>query len=97
MSRYFAHFIVLADPAKEFNEFSPNPYLKRIKPLTDIFSRRATMSVRLICPNLNCRKLLSVPDEMRGMQVKCQHCQTTFRVPEAPQLKTQPTIKLAAK
>lgn len=41
------------------------------------------MAVQLICPNLRCRKLLSVPDEVRGKMVKCQHCQTSFRVPEA--------------
>lgn len=41
------------------------------------------MSVQIICPNLKCRRILAVPDEVRGKIVKCQHCQTTFRVPEA--------------
>ena len=40
------------------------------------------MAVQLICPNLLCRKFLSVPDNVRGKLVKCQHCQTAFRVPE---------------
>ncbi|HSU69189.1 MAG TPA: hypothetical protein VLJ39_20055 [Tepidisphaeraceae bacterium] len=40
------------------------------------------MAVQLICPNLRCRKFLSVPDDVRGKLVKCQHCQSTFRVPE---------------
>jgi LSD1 subclass zinc finger protein len=40
------------------------------------------MAVQIICPNLQCRKILSVPEEVRGKQVKCQYCQTTFRVPE---------------
>ncbi len=40
------------------------------------------MPVQLICPNLRCRKLLSVPDDVRGKLVKCQHCQSMFRVPE---------------
>lgn len=40
------------------------------------------MPVQLICPNLRCRKILSVPDEVRGKLVKCQHCQTMFRVPD---------------
>ena len=39
------------------------------------------MPCQLICPNLRCRKILSVPEEMRGKVVKCQHCQTSFRVP----------------
>lgn len=42
------------------------------------------MSVQLICPNLRCRKFLSVPDEVRGKLVRCQHCQQMFRVPESP-------------
>ena len=40
------------------------------------------MPVTLLCPNLRCRKILSVPDDVRGKMVKCQHCQNTFRVPE---------------
>jgi hypothetical protein len=39
------------------------------------------MPCQLICPNLRCRKILSVPDEMRGKVVKCQQCQTSCRVP----------------
>ena len=41
------------------------------------------MPCQLICPNLRCRKILSVPDEVRGKLVKCQHCSTMFRVPDA--------------
>jgi len=37
----------------------------------------------LICPNLRCRKVLSVPDEVRGKTVRCQHCQCMIRVPIA--------------
>ncbi len=40
------------------------------------------MPVQMICPNLRCRKFLSVPEEVRGKLVKCQQCQTMFRVPE---------------
>ncbi|HEV2295960.1 MAG TPA: hypothetical protein VGR35_19095 [Tepidisphaeraceae bacterium] len=40
------------------------------------------MPVQLICPNLRCRKILAVPEDVRGKLVKCQHCQTMFRVPE---------------
>ncbi len=41
------------------------------------------MPCQLICPNLRCRKILSVPEEVRGKLVKCQYCQTMFRVPES--------------
>jgi hypothetical protein len=39
------------------------------------------MAVQLICPSLRCRKILTVPEEVRGKLVKCQYCQTQFRVP----------------
>ena len=41
------------------------------------------MPVQMLCPNLRCRKILSVPDAVRGKLVKCQHCQSNFRVPDA--------------
>jgi LSD1 subclass zinc finger protein len=60
--------------------------------MTDKRRGEASMPVKMICPNLKCRKILSVPDEVRGKQVKCQYCQTTFRVPSAP-LKPQTSAK----
>jgi hypothetical protein len=53
------------------------------------------MSVQLICPSLRCRKFLSVPDEVRGKLVKCQHCQTMFRVPDGK--RPEPVTAGAAK
>lgn len=49
---------------------------------TDMMVVSATAPIQCICPNLRCRKCLSVPDEIRGKLVKCQHCQTVFRVPQ---------------
>lgn len=43
------------------------------------------MAAQVMCPNLRCRKILSVPDEARGRVVKCQYCQTLLRVPESKQ------------
>ena len=40
------------------------------------------MAVMLLCPNIRCRKVLSVPEDVRGKTVKCQHCQTIVRVPQ---------------
>lgn len=55
------------------------------------------MPVQLICPNLRCRKILAVPDDVRGKLVKCQHCTTMFRVPESrPQLVTAAVTAAAA-
>ena len=38
-------------------------------------------TVRLMCPNLVCRSLLSVPESARGKTVKCGACATNMRVP----------------
>ena len=40
------------------------------------------MTVQMLCPNLRCRKVLSVPVAVRGKVVKCQHCEILFKVPE---------------
>lgn len=42
------------------------------------------MPAQIVCPNLRCRQLLSVPDEVRGKVVKCKNCQTVLRVPADP-------------
>jgi hypothetical protein len=48
------------------------------------------MPCQLICPNLRCRKILSVPDEARGKLVRCQHCKTMFRVPDTKRAEGPP-------
>lgn len=48
------------------------------------------MAVQMLCPNLRCRKFLTVPDDVRGKLVKCQACQTMFRVPERAGKKPEP-------
>ncbi len=39
-------------------------------------------TLRIMCPNLACRKVLSVPALARGKTVRCHNCSTTFRVPK---------------
>lgn len=41
------------------------------------------MPAQVMCPNLRCRKILSVPDDARGKVVKCQACQSLLRVPDS--------------
>lgn len=41
-------------------------------------------TVRLMCPNLTCRKILAVPRSARGKTVRCRSCGTNIRVPSAP-------------
>jgi hypothetical protein len=64
--------------------FSPirNPQSSRPSAFDPIMTFGASMPVQVICPSLTCRKILAVPEEVRGKLVKCQHCQTAFRVPE---------------
>lgn len=37
--------------------------------------------IRLICPNLTCRTILSVPAAARGKDVRCRACGTKLRIP----------------
>ena len=37
--------------------------------------------VRMICPNLLCRAILSVPTHARGKSVRCRQCGTRIRIP----------------
>ncbi len=37
--------------------------------------------VRIMCPNLTCRKVLAIPEVARGRTVRCKSCGTTIRIP----------------
>ncbi|MCC5830336.1 MAG: hypothetical protein JJU36_12900 [Phycisphaeraceae bacterium] len=37
--------------------------------------------VRLICPNLQCKSILSVPASARGKAVRCRQCGTKVHIP----------------
>jgi hypothetical protein len=43
--------------------------------------RMSSSVVRLICPNLKCRKILSVPDSARGKKVRCRGCGMRVEIP----------------
>ncbi|MEX2213676.1 MAG: hypothetical protein WD768_06090 [Phycisphaeraceae bacterium] len=45
--------------------------------------------IRLICPNLLCRTILSVPAGARGKDVRCRACGAKVRIP-APAVKPAP-------
>lgn len=44
----------------------------------------AEESVRIMCPNLLCRKVLAVPQSARGKTVRCRACSTAIRIPPKP-------------
>lgn len=38
-------------------------------------------AIRVMCPNLTCRKILAVPSSARGKTVRCKGCATNIRIP----------------
>ncbi len=51
----------------------------------------ATSTVRIMCPNLVCRKVLAVPESCRGKTVRCKTCGTNIRVPQKQVTAAAPT------
>ena len=43
----------------------------------------ASENVRILCPNLSCRKVLAVPAAARGKTVRCRNCGTNIKIPKA--------------
>lgn len=37
--------------------------------------------IRVLCPNLTCRRALAVPSDARGKLIRCRTCGMTVRVP----------------
>jgi DNA-directed RNA polymerase subunit RPC12/RpoP len=54
----------------------------------------SSAAIRLICPNLRCRALLSVPPTARGKNVRCRQCGTRIQVPDKG--KPKPTAPAAS-
>lgn len=38
--------------------------------------------IRIMCPNLTCKKVLAVPQAARGKTIRCRSCSMNIRVPE---------------
>lgn len=48
--------------------------------------------IRMMCPNLRCRRILAVPPSARGKTVRCGRCGTSAEVPnESTQRRSQPS------
>ncbi len=43
----------------------------------------STENVRILCPNLTCRRVLAVPTAARGKIVRCKNCGTNIKIPMA--------------
>ena len=50
-------------------------------------------TLRIMCPNLTCKKILAVPASARGKTVRCRGCATNIRVPAAEEGKAAPAEK----
>ncbi len=60
--------------------------------MVDTLAMSLGEQIRLKCPNLRCRRILSVPAHTRGKVVRCKHCQTLLRVPApAPPSAAEPS------
>ena len=47
--------------------------------------------IRLMCPNLKCKSVLSVPKEARGRLIRCRNCGSTIQVPQrSPKAQDKP-------
>ncbi len=54
----------------------------------------ASPAIRMICPNLRCRTVLSVPPTARGKKVRCRQCGTRIQVPDKPSSKKPATAPI---
>lgn len=50
-------------------------------------------TIRIMCPNLVCRRVLAVPDTARGRVVRCRGCGSTIKVPNKAAPKPPPTAE----
>ncbi|MFN9993759.1 MAG: hypothetical protein ACK54H_10465 [Phycisphaerales bacterium] len=44
--------------------------------------------IRIMCPNLTCKKVLAVPQAARGKTIRCRSCSMNIKVPEQAAVKT---------
>ncbi len=40
------------------------------------------MAIRIMCPNLKCRRILAVPPDARGKTIRCRNCGAMVEVPQ---------------
>lgn len=44
--------------------------------------------IRIMCPNLACKRVLAVPTHARGKLVRCRSCGINIRIPQPKQVET---------
>lgn len=51
-------------------------------------------TIRIMCPNLACQRILAVPVHARGKLVRCRSCGITIRIPLKPtEAREQPDLE----
>lgn len=50
-------------------------------------------SVRIMCPALNCRTVLAVPESARGKIVRCKACGSAVLIPQPAATPPEPNRK----
>ena len=48
--------------------------------------------VRMVCPNLKCRAILTAPVAARGKVVRCRQCGTKVNIPHAAAAPAKPNV-----
>jgi hypothetical protein len=48
--------------------------------------------IRIMCPNLACKRVLAVPSHARGKLVRCRSCGINIRIP-VPKAKVEPAAQ----
>jgi RNase P subunit RPR2 len=52
--------------------------------------------IRIMCPNLGCKRVLAVPVHARGKLVRCRGCGINIRIPLAKKNKDEPAAPPAS-
>ncbi len=55
---------------------------RRPLPVGSVSLSQPEKTIRIMCPNLSCQRILAVPPEARGKIVRCSACGINVRIPQ---------------
>ena len=53
--------------------------------------------IRIMCPNLSCKRILAVPTTARGKLVRCRGCGINLRIPQGKAIEPAPAAEQTSK
>lgn len=62
----------------------------RLPPITAHSGNPMAAAITILCPKLNCKAILRVPETARGQRVRCSSCGTVFLVPQKKNGRKEP-------